>query len=354
MKLQNSRITVLFVVLGLGILFVLGWQLATSRHDRILWTAPSGESICFLRGYNTGHGHFLALSKNNVRWFLRDISEGGQARMIASGYGQPQGGIPLTSPSWSDDNIIIGLHSSRLQNSVVQCDLRTGSLSSIPALTHATTWNLIQPYSPNGRQLMLTGSVNRGTAHLTGSWLLDSKSGNWLPMRMSEREVQYVGWSQGGDFYLYFGHSGNLFVGNDAVAPTIRAKLPSGFMGGVLPGEDRVLLVQQGHADLKVIRADTRTGKYQVLYQRSGKTWSEANCCGIQCSPKSHRAVVNMSGSGVNPLLIEPDGQVRVIGVSDSIRWRLPAGIAFISDDTIVAVNKCNTDAPDQVVMRGL
>jgi hypothetical protein len=342
--------TVIYV-LSLGLLGLAGfWLFCLRGPERVIWVAASDEEIRAVQTAETP-GHIYVGSQRGGRWFLRDLKLNGQARLIANGSGGLQAVGGISPSSWQGTKVLLGVvaQTGPSHYQVLECNLRTGTVTDFPSLRGATTFGLHQPFSPDGRFSALLGSGHPGS----GVFLYNSATKQVMRVWKS-RGIPHVSWSSNGNLNVYVAPGGALLKGSASSGLTAVGELPFGSFGYIMPDGQSVIITQQDSSSLTVIQVLIRDGRQHTLYRKVGTDVASATICGIQHASWSGESVIDLMRPHVRPILIGPTGGVEEIDLGEASWWRLMPGIALIEHGAVAFVRKEAEASPDEIVFRNV
>ena len=348
MKTRIMIPTLIGVISVSAALLIYGLTWNCKPHIPVLWVAPRGEKIVCIRT-SARKGHILVCSQCDGKWVLRDVDSHGNAHVVSSGYGYLQSVLSVTAPDWSGTKCLIGLRmSGKTLWHLAECNLRTGRVREITHLVGCTTFNLLQPYSPDGRRAVVVGHRKVG-ATAVKCWLATKDWDSLQDLHCGGNGFKYAMWDKSGRCYVYSSRDGKLFIVEPSGARRT-VQFPAAWLGYVFPSGQEMLLLQQGRSGLHLLRANLRTAKCDTIYRCTSKGADRANVCGIQHSCYSKESTINIVWPGVRPLYIDSGLNVRELDLPETIRWRLVAGIAILENGVLAVVQNDGEGSPDKLV----
>lgn len=348
---ETRRAKFILIAVAIAGILVAAVLVTLSRiHQRVFWTAPPGESVRYVRT-GTRLGHVLVLSESSSHWFLRDVSETGRARLMATGEGAVQPAVPMSPLNWQRDRLLLGMgrSSKRQPFTIVECELKTGKITPLsPTRPHKLrmfTFPLLQAYSPDSNKILLVGPcVDWGPKGLRGDgiWLMDRKTKRVSLIRRV-RGIHYVAWGRQGTVYAFQCSTGMLFTGSmqgfESSLRLIRASLAAPSPKG------GTIIVVRDTPSLTVYSASLPKGKLRKLYDLN--SWAAA--VDVEWSPDGRYAIVSAAGPRVVPVLIDPEGRAEAV-VSVPNTWVGQAGAAFLTSHYIAVVDQPRVGGPYRLV----
>ncbi|MCL6630542.1 MAG: hypothetical protein K6U00_13185 [Armatimonadetes bacterium] len=332
----------------------MAWHALVGWHS-ILWTCPPGEKIVYIKTAEKPK-KLLILTKRGPSWVLRVLEEAGVVREVASGPGGVQPLSPLAL-SADGEHCLVGLRSQGGRYSVADCDLVTKRRQDITSLEGAITHSMIDPYSPDGRYL-LVHALESANSHKRQLYRVERATGKTqvihvpgLPKGLSTWTEVFARYTHDGDLAVYNRFTGLVMRGNVKKLKVFGRCRP-GFLAYISPDARHVTVVSGScgePGEIRVVRYGFQPATEHIIYLDNAPDAGNANVLEFQYAEYSGEMTLNIFHPNKYPLDIDAEGRCHGVHVREYSR--LGCGLAIWDVGRAAVVEKRSEGSPERIVL---
>lgn len=275
--------------------------------------------------------------------------DGTRVNELASGAGKPQAINPLVVSSDGKQCVVGYTKDLRTKRYCMlnYYNFNTGESWNIGILHNILTYGLMNPFSSDGTQLLLSAerTENKKPQCL---WLVDLKKRKARILdapSISGNGLVFQGFSKNDGLRIYYSRDGVLMSGKanklktETHQPGERAFISSkDFLYTIIWSKDK--------SSLYCYNVTNRSSRN--IYENSSKNADSADVTGFQEAVYNNHITINILPP-LNPLHIDENNNCKEIPLDDTARWRQGCGIAIWDENNIAVVKKNDETSPDRI-----
>lgn len=337
----------------LSVCGVRSHAMASNAPVHTLWTCPRGEKIAFINTGSKPGNLFILTQKGSIRnqnesWVLRLLYDDGKTRVLGTGVGRA---APISPIALSRDGNYCLVGWRRPGNPSpgyrVTCfDLRTNRQEEIKNFANVSCYQVTEPFSPDGKQLVL--SVSNGGREPQHLSLIDmrTKRAKTIPGIPAGRV--YATWTENADLAVWYPDKGVLYYGKPGRL-AVRGRFGPSSVAYITSDGRNLTMLTDDEVKPKLLRIDIRSGSVKHLRVDDSEWNRILDPKEFQHADYSGEMTLSVM-SGIKPLYIDPKGRCRNVNLGESSFFRIGSGLAIWKPSEVAFAERRSDEGPDRVV----